>query len=54
MALTEIKAKKEGLVMSEMSLMGHEQVIFCNDTETGLKAIIAIHDTTLGTGVLKN
>ena len=48
MALTEIKAKKEGLVMSEMSLMGHEQVIFCNDMETGLKAIIAIHDTTLG------
>ena len=48
MALTEIKAKKEGLVMSEMSLMGHEQVIFCNDAETGLKAIIAIHDTTLG------
>lgn len=25
-----------------------EQVIFCNDQETGLKAIIAIHDTTLG------
>ena len=48
MALTEIKAKKEGLVMSEMSLMGHKQVIFCNDAETGLKAIIAIHDTTLG------
>ena len=48
MALTEIKAKKEGLVISEMSLMGHEQVIFCNDAATGLKAIIAIHDTTLG------
>ncbi|TYR80332.1 Glu/Leu/Phe/Val dehydrogenase [Priestia megaterium] len=26
----------------------HEQVLFCNDPETGLKAIIAIHDTTLG------
>lgn len=26
----------------------HEQVVFCNDPETGLKAIIAIHDTTLG------
>ncbi|MFD1705378.1 Leu/Phe/Val dehydrogenase [Siminovitchia sediminis] len=26
----------------------HEQVIFCNDPASGLKAIIAIHDTTLG------
>src|SRR5690625_5073686 len=25
-----------------------EQVMFCNDPATGLKAIIAIHDTTLG------
>lgn len=28
--------------------MGHEQVVFCQDAATGLKAIIAIHDTTLG------
>lgn len=41
-------AKKNGLVISNMTLMGHEQVIFCQDKETGLKAIIAIHDTTLG------
>lgn len=26
----------------------HEQVIFCRDTDAGLFAIIAIHDTTLG------
>ena len=26
----------------------HEQVIFCNDKRTGLRAIIAIHDTRLG------
>lgn len=26
----------------------HEQVVFCHDKETGLKAIIAIHDTTMG------
>ena len=26
----------------------HEQVVFCRDQETGLKAIIAIHNTTLG------
>lgn len=26
----------------------HEQVVFCRDTDCGLKAIIAIHNTTLG------
>ena len=26
----------------------HEQVIFCSNTETGLKSIVAIHSTTLG------
>ncbi|MEW9501528.1 Leu/Phe/Val dehydrogenase [Jeotgalibacillus marinus] len=29
-------------------IRGHEQVVFCNDEETGLKAIIAIHNTSLG------
>ena len=28
--------------------MGHEQVVFCNDASTGLRAIIAIHNTVLG------
>ncbi|MCW3123697.1 MAG: leucine dehydrogenase [Flavipsychrobacter sp.] len=28
--------------------MGHEQVVFCQDPHTGLNAIIAIHNTTLG------
>lgn len=26
----------------------HEEVVFCHDEESGLKAIIAVHDTTLG------
>ena len=26
----------------------HEDVVYCHDRETGLRAIIAIHDTTLG------
>lgn len=30
---------------------GHEQVIYCSDKEAGLKAIIAIHDTTLGPAI---
>ena len=35
-------------VIEKMSQMNHEQLVFCNDKETGLKAIIAIHDTSLG------
>lgn len=27
---------------------GHEQVVYCQNSETGLRAIVAIHDTTLG------
>lgn len=29
-------------------MASHEQVVFCNDPTTGLRAIIAIHNTTLG------
>jgi leucine dehydrogenase len=35
-------------VFGQQSFDGHEQVVFCNDKDTGLKAIIGIHDTTLG------
>ena len=35
-------------VISQMSSMDHYQILFCSDNITGLKAIIAIHDTTLG------
>ncbi|MDP6708099.1 MAG: Glu/Leu/Phe/Val dehydrogenase dimerization domain-containing protein [Alphaproteobacteria bacterium] len=35
-------------VSQSPSFRGHEQVVFCYDAEVGLKAIIAIHDTTLG------
>ena len=38
----------ENPIISQMSSMGHNQILFCSDNETGLKAIIAIHDTTLG------
>tara|TARA_B000000532_G_C18876643_1_gene410981 strand:+ start:4197 stop:5270 length:1074 start_codon:yes stop_codon:yes gene_type:complete len=44
----EVKNKDLVPVIDNMQTMGHEQVVFCNDSETGLKAIIAIHDTTLG------
>lgn len=29
-------------------MMGHEQVVYCQDSTTQLKAIIAVHDSTLG------
>jgi valine dehydrogenase (NAD+) len=32
----------------DLASAGHEQVVFCRDRESGLRAIIAIHDTTLG------
>ncbi len=35
-------------VLQPMTSYNHEQVVFCQDKATGLKAIIAIHDTTLG------
>jgi glutamate dehydrogenase/leucine dehydrogenase len=30
---------------------GHEQVVFCRDGASGLRAIVAVHDTTLGPGL---
>ena len=35
-------------IIDQMNAMGHEQVMFCTDQHTGLNAIIAIHNTTLG------
>lgn len=34
--------------LGQMSVFDHEQVVFCNDNTTGLKAIIAVHNTVLG------
>lgn len=35
-------------IFKDMENMGHEEVAFFRDRRTGLRAIIAIHDTTLG------
>ncbi len=35
-------------VFGQLSFDNHEQVVFCNDKDTGLKAIIGIHNTVLG------
>ena len=35
-------------VFENSAFMGHEQVVFCHDEETGLKAIIGVQSTVLG------
>lgn len=35
-------------IFDSMSFKDHEQVVFCNDPDTGLKSIIAIHNTAIG------
>lgn len=35
-------------VLQQMEAFDHEQIVFCQNKEAGLKAIIAIHNTTLG------
>jgi leucine dehydrogenase len=39
---------KNDPVFGQISFDGHEQIVFCNDEDTGLKAIIGIHNTVLG------
>lgn len=50
--MIEVKDLKERTtgngLFDMMTTYGHEQVVFCYDKETGLKAIIAIHNTVLG------
>lgn len=35
-------------IFNALQSKGHEEVVLCSDPDTGLRAIIAIHDTTLG------
>lgn len=46
--VNDLKRTKEFDIFSELATHDHEQVVFCNDSETGLKAIIGIHNTVLG------
>ena len=48
--ILEVKeiSKDENNVLAQMVSMDHEQVLFCQDRATGLKAIIAVHNTVLG------
>ncbi|MDR6967554.1 leucine dehydrogenase [Flavobacterium arsenatis] len=50
--ITEVLTPKElhkiDPVFGQVSFDNHEQIVFCNDKDTGLKAIIGIHNTVLG------
>lgn len=46
--VNDLSKSKEFEIFGEMAEHDHEQVVFCNDGETGLKAIICIHNTVLG------
>lgn len=38
-------------IFDRMAREGHEQLVFCSDRGSGLRAVVAIHDTTLGPGL---
>jgi leucine dehydrogenase len=50
--ITKITTPKElqkmDPVFGQLSFDNHEQIVFCNDKDTGLKAIIGIHNSVLG------
>jgi leucine dehydrogenase len=48
MQVKELEKVETVGIFGTLTQMGHEQVVFCNDEATGLKAIIGIHNTVLG------
>jgi leucine dehydrogenase len=48
MQVKELEKVEAAGIFGSLTQMGHEQVVFCYDEATGLKAIIAIHNTVLG------
>jgi leucine dehydrogenase len=47
MEIKELEKVEQG-IFGTLATSGHEQVVFCHDEATGLKAIIGIHNTVLG------
>lgn len=45
---TPVELKKMDPVFGQVSFDNHEQIVFCHDKDTGLKAIIGIHNTVMG------
>lgn len=48
MIVTKENKIAENSIISQMTKYDHEQIVFCQDKATGLKAIIAVHNTVLG------
>ena len=46
--VNEIEKTQTPSVFDKTAELGHEQVVFCQDEATGLKAIIGVHNTVLG------
>lgn len=46
--ITPKELQKMDPVFGQLSFDNHEQIVFCHDKDTGLKAIIGIHNTVLG------
>lgn len=44
----QMELTQEDSIFAKVTKMGHEQVVFCHDESTGLKAIIGVHNTVLG------
>lgn len=42
---------KDKSVFSQLAEHNHEKVVFCHDHDTGLKAIISVHNTVLGPAI---
>lgn len=49
--LNEIQVDTQNSLFPKLTANDYEQIVFCQDKSTGLKAIIAIHNTTLGPGL---
>ena len=48
MEIKEVQSVKQEGLFAKVAELGHEQVVHCYDEATGLKALIAIHNTALG------
>lgn len=48
METKELEKVQHSGLFGTLTQLGHEQVVFCHDEATGLKAIIGIHNTVLG------
>lgn len=48
-----MRRERDGMsVFEKLDEHRYEQLVFCHDKATGLRAIVALHDTGTGTGWL--